>query len=453
MKTALKLPLVSMAIVFFALCLVVFLPQAAHAIPQALGPYIVEDPTGNVRYVTADGGGWLEILGDSAVIVGMTDDSEDYAKDIRASGHLVGIEINDTYRSPIVIDNLDAAHLASASEAAVVLGNAQSVRISGPIQLEVSGTVGALDYYGAASSTITVMPGAKVHAVSPSNLSASSSALIDLSQLSATNPATVGEIKNGSMQSLSFAVPIGTVSILDLLEAGATLDITVCPVFIDGLQVGTVDSSGKITYTRTYPVTFCDWDGTLLETQPQAVGYGLTATAPTAPTRDGYTFAGWQSDIGTSIDDPVTAATTFTATYTIDNPSGAFVGGAAYTKGSNASLIYKVEKDYALFEYAEVDGERVGDSQVEVKDGSTTATLKASYLDTLSTGSHTVKVVFSDGTFSEGSFQVIDAVTSADAPDPHKLAAASDTTPYAGVALLGALALGCLAVARRKLDS
>ena len=440
MKTALKLPLVSMAIVFFALCLVVFLPQAAHATPQALGPYIVEDQANNVRYVAADEGGWLEILGDSTVIVGMTDDSEDYAKDIRASGRSVSIEINDTYRSPIVIDNLDAAHLSSASEAAVVLGNAQSVRISGAIQLEVSGTVGALDYYGAASSTITVMPGAKVHAVSPSNLSASSSALIDLSQLSATNPATVGEIKNGSMQSLSFAVPIGTVSILDLLEAGATLDITVCPVFIDGLQVGTVDSSGKITYTRTYPVTFCDWDGTLLETQPQAVGYGLTATAPTAPTRDGYTFAGWQSDIGTSIDDPVTAAT-------------AFVGGAAYTKGSNASLIYKVEKDYALFDYAEVDGERVGDSQVEVKDGSTTATLKASYLDTLSTGSHTVKVVFSDDTFSEGSFQVIEAATSADAPNPHKLAAASDTTPYAGVALLGALALGFLAVARRKLDS
>ena len=100
-----------------------------------------------------------------------------------------------------------------------------------------------------------------------------------------------------------------------------------------------------------------------------------------------------------------------------------------------------------------MDGERVGDSQVEVKDGSTTATLKASYLDTLSTGSHTVKVVFSDDTFSEGSFQVIEAATSADAPNPHKLAAASDTTPYAGVALLGALALGFLAVARRKLDS
>ena len=42
---------------------------------------------------------------------------------------------------------------------------------------------------------------------------------------------------------------------------------------------------------NTYTVTFKDWDGTTLKTQ--TVNYGGSATAPTDPIRDGYTFIGW----------------------------------------------------------------------------------------------------------------------------------------------------------------
>ena len=40
-----------------------------------------------------------------------------------------------------------------------------------------------------------------------------------------------------------------------------------------------------------YTVTFCDWDGTVLKTQ--IVKQGQDATAPADPTREGYTFTGW----------------------------------------------------------------------------------------------------------------------------------------------------------------
>jgi hypothetical protein len=40
-----------------------------------------------------------------------------------------------------------------------------------------------------------------------------------------------------------------------------------------------------------YTVRFVDWDGTLLKTQQ--VAYGGSATAPSDPTRVGYTFTGW----------------------------------------------------------------------------------------------------------------------------------------------------------------
>ena len=58
-----------------------------------------------------------------------------------------------------------------------------------------------------------------------------------------------------------------------------------------------------------YSVTFCDYDGTVLDTQ--VVRAGENATAPQTPEREGYTFAGWDKDFTN-----VTANLTVTATYT-----------------------------------------------------------------------------------------------------------------------------------------
>ena len=57
------------------------------------------------------------------------------------------------------------------------------------------------------------------------------------------------------------------------------------------------DLSIYATYTEngqpvtTYTVKFCDWNGTVLKTQ--TVQQGQSATAPVNPTREGYTFTGW----------------------------------------------------------------------------------------------------------------------------------------------------------------
>ena len=47
----------------------------------------------------------------------------------------------------------------------------------------------------------------------------------------------------------------------------------------------------EVEYTLTYTVTFKDWDGKILKTQ--TVTEGAVALAPPNPTRDGYTFIGW----------------------------------------------------------------------------------------------------------------------------------------------------------------
>jgi len=44
----------------------------------------------------------------------------------------------------------------------------------------------------------------------------------------------------------------------------------------------------------TYPVTFLDWDDTVLS--EQTVPWGEDAVAPPDPTREGHTFLGWDTD-------------------------------------------------------------------------------------------------------------------------------------------------------------
>ncbi|MGN0787259.1 MAG: lectin-like protein [Christensenellales bacterium] len=60
-----------------------------------------------------------------------------------------------------------------------------------------------------------------------------------------------------------------------------------------------------------YSVTFTDWDGTVLSTQQ--VLHGSAATAPANPTREGYTFVGWDKPF-----DCITADTVVTAVYEQD---------------------------------------------------------------------------------------------------------------------------------------
>lgn len=70
-------------------------------------------------------------------------------------------------------------------------------------------------------------------------------------------------------------------------------------------------SSGTVTAHSPSTVTFVDYDDTVLNTQ--TVRYGETAVAPAAPSREGYTFQGW--DKGTQ---GITQNTTIKATYKIN---------------------------------------------------------------------------------------------------------------------------------------
>ena len=64
-----------------------------------------------------------------------------------------------------------------------------------------------------------------------------------------------------------------------------------------------------------YTVTFKDWDGSVLKTQ--TVASGGSATPPSNPTRDGYTFSGWSGNYTN-----VTADVDIIAQYTQNSSGG-----------------------------------------------------------------------------------------------------------------------------------
>lgn len=92
-----------------------------------------------------------------------------------------------------------------------------------------------------------------------------------------------------------------------------------------------------------------------------------------------------------------------------------------WKKGSESSLPFTSNAEYADFIKVQVDGKDLDGTNYEVEEGSTIVILKASYLETLSPGNHTLTVVSKTGTASatftiqaEGSSQTTDNNTPAD---------------------------------------
>lgn len=80
------------------------------------------------------------------------------------------------------------------------------------------------------------------------------------------------------------------------------------------LTDGTEIDSGYVglEINNVHTVTFKDWNGTVLKIEQ--VETGKAATAPTAPSRDGYVFSGWNTSFGA-----ITSDVAVVATYTADS--------------------------------------------------------------------------------------------------------------------------------------
>ncbi len=96
-------------------------------------------------------------------------------------------------------------------------------------------------------------------------------------------------------------------------------------------------TTDPVASTPTYTVTFKDWNGTVLSTQ--TVEQGASATAPANPTREGYTFTGWDVAFNNVQSDLVV-----TAQYTVN--SYTLTINYVYANGGTAATAYSQSYNY-----------------------------------------------------------------------------------------------------------
>ena len=82
--------------------------------------------------------------------------------------------------------------------------------------------------------------------------------------------------------------------------------------------------------------------------------------------------------------------------------------GGKWTKGGSTGLTFTANGPFSKFVGIEVDGKEVDEKYYDAKAGSTIITLKQSYLKRLSTGEHTITVLYTDGETS-GTFKILAA--------------------------------------------
>ena len=74
--------------------------------------------------------------------------------------------------------------------------------------------------------------------------------------------------------------------------------------------------------------------------------------------------------------------------------------GSSYALQSGSSLTVRGNGDFSKFTGIKVDGVQIGAENYEAKSGSTIVTLKSSYLDTLTAGTHSLEILWTDGSAS-----------------------------------------------------
>lgn len=166
---------------------------------------------------------------------------------------------------------------------------------------------------------------------------------------------------------------------------------------------------------RTYVVTFCDYNGTTLKTE--TVNSGEGATAPTDPTRNGYTFMGWDKTFN-----EITESITVTAQYEIvenqtcinytDNGDGTTTAKFSINGDVNIAMIeLQLKFDLTNATYKEYEILVVGSADANYSDSVFYFSLMSA--NDITTDTDLFSITFTNGTGSVGIyFTVVDSSVS-----------------------------------------
>lgn len=184
-------------------------------------------------------------------------------------------------------------------------------------------------------------------------------------------------------------------------------DFTTRVTVISKSQTGTVTLYAKFT-AKTYNIIYNLDGGTNGAGNPASYTYGTGVAGFADASKEGYTFGGWYSDAAyttkvTSISATQTGDMTLYAKFISDGDKTPInyemLDGAnsRWKHGSSENLTFRGSGDFSKFTGVKVDGNPVDSSNYSAEEGSTIITMKASYLNTLTIETHSIEILWTDG--------------------------------------------------------
>ena len=233
---------------------------------------------------------------------------------------------------------------------------------------------------------------------------------------SSTEGATIYYTTDGSEPTITGGVPAGTTAVYTAPIAvtgteGESITTTIKAIAVkDRMQNSSVE---KFTYTIQIPVPKSEVNVTNGSGSGNyAQGSTVTITANTAP--NGQRFKDWSIESGN-----ITLASSTSDTTTFVMPAEAVRVKANYEAiptpvsykildGANSDWKQNTEEtitirgngDFSKFVGVKIDGNTIDAKNYTAKEGSTIITLTTDYLKTLSIGTHTFEIVWTDGSAS-----------------------------------------------------
>lgn len=272
------------------------------------------------------------------------------------------------------------------------------------------------DGYGNVSGTVIITDTSKAYTYPASNLNLTDVLFVSSAVAATSDTAVSGEIAQGTAMTLRLngdGKDIGTVTCnADAGQINATKGSTTDAVALvvqgndgtkdwyyskqisgtDNVIVNASDIATEMGMTAGIDFTNCKiW----LEVTEDSVAYAVEATPTTEVVKTNISSVEI-TDVETPVSNTALDTSAVCATQGVSTTAPV----VTWTQNTDGSLAIRGNGEMAKFQSVKVDGVIVDAKNYTVTEGSTIITFKADYLQTLSVGTHTFEIVWTDGSAS-----------------------------------------------------
>ena len=285
------------------------------------------------------------------------------------------------------------------AEAVSVKANYEAIPVTGYTITATAGANGSISPSGAVR---VAAGGSQTFTISPSSGYVIDTLKVDGLEVTATTSYTFSEVNSNHTIEVNFKQESQTPDVPDVTAPSITTQPGNATVKVGETATFTIAASGD-NLTYQWKINRNDGNGWVNIA-------GATATSYTTSTVNiscnGFKYKCVVSNSAGNVESNSATLTVQDAggSDNPDTPNNTYqiIDGAnsSWTHDSDGNITIRGNGDFSKFTGVKVDGNLIDKSNYTVKEGSTIITLKASYLNTLSAGTHTVEILWTDGSAS-----------------------------------------------------